>query len=231
MDDDVEKTIHDRLRDARVAAGFRSATAGAKRVGKTESTYRAHENGQNEYGPEEATGYAHAFNVTAEWLLFGGNDDFKTWKKRQDQTKAGAQAQSPFKMVPEFDVHVSAGGGALVVEEAEIGRWPFNPEYLSNFLGLARANLAIVEVRGDSMEPTLISGDRVLVNMSDRQISQSGIFVLFDGGGTVVKRVDKRIGDDETVTLISDNPIHDRYQVDVDQLNVVGRVVWVARRL
>jgi phage repressor protein C with HTH and peptisase S24 domain len=76
-----------------------------------------------------------------------------------------------------------------------------------------------------------MSGDRVMVNMSDKQISQSGIFVIYDGDGTVVKRVDKRIGDDETVTIISDNTIHERYQVPISYLNVIGRVVWVARRL
>ncbi len=139
--------------------------------------------------------------------------------------------ETRYALVPEFDVHVSAGGGAMVAEENEISRWPFNPEYLSQFLGLARAQLAIVEVRGDSMIPTLQSGDRVLINTSDKQISQSGIFVLFDGGGTVIKRVDKRIGNEETVTLISDNQVHERYEVPLDILNVVGRVVWVARKL
>lgn len=136
-----------------------------------------------------------------------------------------------FTLIPEFGVHVSAGGGALVNEESETAKWPFNPDYVSNVLGMANANLAIVEVRGDSMEPTLMSGDRVMVNMSDKQISQSGIFVIYDGDGTVVKRVDKRIGDDETVTIISDNTIHERYQVPISYLNVIGRVVWVARRL
>lgn len=144
---------------------------------------------------------------------------------------ASEQPDDLYLSVPEFDVHVSAGGGAEVIEEHEIARWPFNPDYVSNFLGLRNAALAIVEVRGDSMVPTLHSGDRVLVNTSDKQISQAGIFVLFDGGGTVIKRVDKRIGNDESVTLISDNRIHESYEVPLDLLNVVGRVVWVARKL
>ena len=157
-----------------------------------------------------------------------------------DETELGASPKlrlvsdnpaAKFTLVPEYNAQVSAGGGAENGHERVVAQWPFQPNYIRNYLGLDHADLAIVEVRGDSMEPTLQSGDRVLVNTSDKQISQSGIFVMYDGGGTVIKRVDKQVGNNETVTLISDNRIHPPYQVNLANLNVIGRVVWVARRL
>ena len=63
--------MNDRLRDARIAAGYKSASAAAKTHGWGVSTYIAHENGQNEYDPDRAAIYAKAFKTTPEWLLLG----------------------------------------------------------------------------------------------------------------------------------------------------------------
>lgn len=134
--------------------------------------------------------------------------------------------------IPEYRVHVSAGGGALVAEEEVRQEWPFAVSYLREELGLDRSKLAIVEVQGDSMEPTLHTGDRVLVNMSDRRVSQPGIFILNDGDGTYIKRVEKiPASNPPRIVLISDNEIHGRYEVPTEAINIVGRVVWCAKRL
>lgn len=134
--------------------------------------------------------------------------------------------------IAEYQVHVSAGGGALVSEENKRRNWPFATDYLKSELGLERSRLAIVEVRGDSMEPTLSSGDRVLVNMSDRQVSQPGIFIIYDGDGTVIKRVEKIPGSKPPkIVLISDNPLHGKYELDSEDVQIVGRVVWRAGRI
>lgn len=139
-------------------------------------------------------------------------------------------ATQSFKVIKEYDVTVSAGGGSFVADENVRSEWPFDPAYLSNELGLGNAQLALLEVRGDSMEPTLSSGDRVMVNMSDKQVSQPGIFILYDGGGTVIKRVEKVPGIDKLV-LISDNSRHTQYEIDGENVQIIGRVVWAARRM
>lgn len=63
--------MSDRLRQARLAAGHKSASGAAKTFGWGVSTYIAHENGQNEYDTERAEVYAKAFKTTPEWLLLG----------------------------------------------------------------------------------------------------------------------------------------------------------------
>ena len=60
-----------RLRTARVCAGFKSASAAIEHFQWKSSTYRAHENGQNNYDVNDAAVYARAFNVSASWLLLG----------------------------------------------------------------------------------------------------------------------------------------------------------------
>ena len=68
------KKMNDRLRDARMSAGFMTATQAIDRFGWKGSTYRAHENGQNGFGVEDAQAYAKAYGVTTSWLLIGNSD-------------------------------------------------------------------------------------------------------------------------------------------------------------
>lgn len=62
---------HERLREARIKAGYKHASDAANALGVTASTYRAHENGQNDFGLEEAEVYARKFNASAIWILKG----------------------------------------------------------------------------------------------------------------------------------------------------------------
>jgi phage repressor protein C with HTH and peptisase S24 domain len=65
----IEK--NDRLKKARVDAGFRYASDAANAMGLVASTYRAHENGQNDFNFEEAQVYAKKFGVDPLWLMHG----------------------------------------------------------------------------------------------------------------------------------------------------------------
>ena len=62
---------YERLRKAREDAGFTSAAKAAEALGLAASTYRAHENGQNDFDFIEAQRYAKKFNVDSLWLFAG----------------------------------------------------------------------------------------------------------------------------------------------------------------
>lgn len=64
-------TMGERLREARIKAGYSSASAAAKAHGWVVSSYTAHENGQNDYNSEQAELYGRLYKVSPEWLLFG----------------------------------------------------------------------------------------------------------------------------------------------------------------
>jgi phage repressor protein C with HTH and peptisase S24 domain len=59
---------HDRLRQARIAAGFERASDAAARFGWNENTYKSNENGNAPFSFRKARDYAEAFGVRAEWL-------------------------------------------------------------------------------------------------------------------------------------------------------------------
>jgi len=84
----------------------------------------------------------------------------------------------------------------------------------------------VITVYGDSMEPTLAPGTRVMVDTEDRIPSPPGIFVVYDGLGLVVKRVEHRPqSSPPAVRLISDNPRYDSYECPLEEARIQGRVI------
>jgi len=66
--------MHERLKSARISAGYKTATEAIDLFGWSSSTYRAHENGQNNFKLDYAKLYAEAYGVNPSWLLFGEAD-------------------------------------------------------------------------------------------------------------------------------------------------------------
>lgn len=70
------KKAGDRLKEARLAAGYDTAIAACEAFGWKEITYRAHESGGRGMRKDVAQRYARAFKVSPAWLLIGdGNID------------------------------------------------------------------------------------------------------------------------------------------------------------
>lgn len=65
----MSETSGQRLKQARIAAGFKTPTEAHRRFGWPVSTINAHENGQNGIRAKVAAEYARAYGVPADWLL------------------------------------------------------------------------------------------------------------------------------------------------------------------
>lgn len=133
--------------------------------------------------------------------------------------------------IPEYDIRLSAGGGYYVDREEIIGNWPFPAQYLQQ-MRLSAKTLSMVEVSGDSMQPTLWDGDRVMIDHGATNPAQPGVYAIWDSNATVVKRVEKVPASDPVMlVLISDHKNHNQYTVLAEAVNIIGRVVWFARRM
>lgn len=170
-------------------------------------------------------------------------DNLRVVPREENKPKPPHQFNSV--SVPEVDIRAGMGGGGLALLDyapdgngglmeidAVSGRWGVPVDYLASELGVRPNSISIIPVQGDSMEPTLHSGDRVMVNLADRVPSPPGIFALWDGLGIVVKRIEYiPHSEPATVIISSDNQRHKSYERTADEVNIVGRVVWFARRL
>ena len=143
-----------------------------------------------------------------------------------------APAGAPLVSVPEIEVAAAAGGGAISGEDPpEIARWSLPEAMLRHEGGAVPDNLRILRARGDSMEPLVGEGDRLIVDISRRTPATGDLAVLWDGLGLVVKRIEAVSGSEPAeVRLISANPVYAPYAVPAQDVHMVGKVVWVLRK-
>lgn len=98
---DSMSDMGDRLRRARIAAGFDSAAKAAAALGVSASTYRAHENGQNDYNTDEAERYGKKFGVSAAYLLTGAPGQLSKVVPVMGYLGAGAEVEPDYEQVPD----------------------------------------------------------------------------------------------------------------------------------
>jgi transcriptional regulator with XRE-family HTH domain len=128
--------------------------------------------------------------------------------------------------IEELDVRASAGDGLTGDNEKVVGAWRVPAEVVRFYSTAPAADLRIITVMGDSMEPTLQPGQRVLVDTGDRTPSPPGIFVVWDGLGLVVKRVQVLAHSEPTrVRISSDNPKYESYERSLIEAYIQGRVI------
>ena len=134
--------------------------------------------------------------------------------------------------IPEVEVDAAAGGGTIGADNPpEIARWSLPEDMLRHEGGASPENLRILRARGDSMEPLVGEGDRLIVDVSRRVPATGEMAVLWDGLGLVVKRIEAVSGSDPAeLRLISANPIYEPYAVPAQDVHMVGKVVWVLRK-
>ena len=122
----------------------------------------------------------------------------------------------------------AAGGGAVVDDERITGRVKFRREWLARH-GLAAGDCRVIQVLGESMEPTLIDGCSILVNQASRRRRVGRIFIVRTEDGLVVKRAGKDRAD--RWQLVSDNPNKQAWPTVPwpDDAPVIGEVKWAAR--
>jgi phage repressor protein C with HTH and peptisase S24 domain len=86
------------------------------------------------------------------------------------------------------------------------------------------------EVSGDSMEPTLFEGDKVVCsylepNLWASSMKDSYVYVIVTRGDVLVKRVQNRLKDAQKLLLISDNGYYEPYEIMAKDI----REIWYVR--
>lgn len=169
---------------------------------------------------ERVARLADALGVSAEWLAFGN-----TSSVGEDHATYSCD---DFIYVPRLDVSASAGHGAFVDREKERCRLAFRRDWLTRE-GISTNDLAVIEARGDSMEPTIGSGDLLLIDLAQRNPAIPGIFVLRTDDTLLVKRLQLDLRGQ--VVARSDNHAYGELVASPDEIDVIGRAVWSGRRL
>jgi phage repressor protein C with HTH and peptisase S24 domain len=184
-------------------------------------------------GGTQATRHLHAIarelETTPEYLLGETSDPAPTVLTDR---RLGYRAPEPESDVVEIDqVDLRFGlGGSYFDAPAEIEKRRFSREWLGQITRSPPELLFWAETDGDSMEPTIRSGEIVLGDRSQTTPrSADGIWAIAMGDIGMIKRL--RPLRDGTVEILSDNPVVPPDRATDGELHVIGRVVAVVRRL
>ncbi|MCR4287295.1 MAG: S24 family peptidase [Deltaproteobacteria bacterium] len=130
--------------------------------------------------------------------------------------------------MPQVRGEISAGRGLTPDDTAEL-RLAFRKDWIERKGD--PANMSLVRVSGDSMEPTLKSGDIVLVDHNRNYIDpQGGIYAVSIDDGIIIKRV-QVLYPSGRFKVISDNSRYEPFEAEPERLKVNGRVVWFGREI
>lgn len=159
--------------------------------------------------------------LSANWLLTGKGSMIKENKTAIPTATPAQNNTDGIPLIP-----FSAMAGALTDErtalEYECERYVVPAFKGADFL---------MPIKGTSMQPTYNSGDIVAcqrVPMTSIFFQWNKPYVLDTAQGPLVKRV-KPGSDQNHITLVSDNPDYDPFQLPLEQVNAVALVIGLIR--
>lgn len=131
-----------------------------------------------------------------------------------------------FASMPKYQIDT------LIQSDQVVDYLAFRKDWLEMTFNMYNSCLALIKVKGDSMEPTLKSDDLVLTELVNGRIEDDSIYVLKLNDDLVVKRIQRKLNG--SLLVKSDNPKYEPELVDessASKLPVVGRVIWFGRRI
>ena len=133
-----------------------------------------------------------------------------------------------FSLVDKRKGAISAGPGLRPDNDVDF-RLAFRIDWLEQFGGAKQ--LFVIKVEGDSMEPSFMEGDNLLINKNINEIKAGGgIFAINWNKMTLVKRLQMNPQTDEII-IKSDNPNYDSIVVKPNEIKIEGKVIWYGREL
>jgi phage repressor protein C with HTH and peptisase S24 domain len=127
-----------------------------------------------------------------------------------------------------LDLSVSAGAGTYMLSDyvEVLYAIEFTTEHARSLFGCRNpTDVKVMTVNGDSMAPTLSSGDRLFVDISVRHFLTDGVYSFVYGKTFHVKRLQMQ---GTKLAVLSDNPAYEKWYIEEDtqdQFFVMGKAL------
>ena len=218
--------IGNRVRSLRLAKNLKIAEL-ADAVGVDAANISRLETGkQKQFTEQSLTRIAQALGVKVIDLFTSGEIDTTVYKNSNDAL-ASTEGKDVFR-VEVLDVSASAGSGHIqgsdiidVIHAIEYS----NDQALTMFGGRSSSVVKVINVRGDSMSPTIEPGDLIFVDVSINEFDGDGIYTFGFDGKIYVKRL-QMIPDQ--LLVISDNPKYREWSISKEneyRFYIYGKVL------
>lgn len=226
----MDNRLNKRIIIARKSKGFTQKYL-AQQLDISLPTMNHYETGKRTPNSDLLAKLAKLVDCDAGWLLTGEGNPQKI-TDLSEPSLSGSDMEG-FVLVPKYNVEASAGGGSIIHSEQIVDHLAFKADWIHKELGAHPKNLLLVHSIGDSMEPTIRSGDLLLVDRNKSKLKGEGIYLINLDDGLMVKRIEFLLGG--SVVIRGDNTAVSREQVlpesDMKKLNILGRIVWIGSKV
>ena len=169
------------------------------------------------------------YSLNPVYLFTGENTMFMTGEETNSfrMLTVVSDGQEDDEQIIHVPIPAQAGYAGEVLDSEFIQTLPTYslPDYKYK-VGIHRS----FDVAGDSMEPTLFEGDKVICsfvepNLWDSAIKDNYVYVIVTRGDVIVKRVFNKLKEDKTLVILSDNEFYEPYKASVEDI----REIWYVR--
>lgn len=178
---------------------------------------------------------ASKYGISSDWLLYGKgemklNDSNEENIQLSDSSKKIVSTfNEDFVLIPLVEACLSAGGGSFETGGNVTKEYAFRKDFILNKGN--PANMVLMRVSGDSMEPEIQNNDVVLIDQSKTTILASKIYAVAFDDCVYLKRIEKDLNG---IILISSNKSYSPIQITLNeqtenQFKIIGRVLWSGR--
>lgn len=220
----MKTTLAERLKEARTLRGL-TQKALADLVGVSQAAIQKIETGKASQ-TTKIIELANALNVRPEWLS-NGSDEMQSAGRLPVIVRTEPVISDVFR-VDVLDLTVSAGPGSFMISDfVEVLRAiEFTSEHARVLFGSrTQDDVKVMTVDGDSMSPTIKSGDRLFFDVSVRNFKVDGVYAFVFGQHFHVKRLQMQ---GLQLAVLSDNPAYKDWYVteeNQDQLYIMGKAM------
>ncbi|WP_260927424.1 helix-turn-helix transcriptional regulator [Novosphingobium sp. 9] len=139
-------------------------------------------------------------------------------------------ADEPTVELASLDLSYSMGPGTELESYIEQEPIRFDPVFIRRLTRAPYERLKLARGVGDSMQPTLLPGDVVMIDTTQNMLNMSDrVYAVALHGAAAIKRI--RLDKGCKVLVVSDNPAVENYTIDAEDVIVHGRVIWFGREL
>lgn len=150
-----------------------------------------------------------------------GNYTVQSTSLKQDLDHPEPKSKRRFVM---YDIEVGAGAGISNDEADAIGALELTDIQANILIGTHNDQATvIIKAKGDSMLPTISSGDCLFVDRRINFLDGEGIYIVIVDGFAMVKRL--QIVGGGNLRIISDNKSYEPFTARMDEVHITGRVI------
>lgn len=171
---------------------------------------------------------ARTLGVSVDYLLGHTDDPRSAGLARQEGSPRETLTDERVVGIQEVDISYGMGGGTFIEDYPESDTAYFDFRFVQRLTRAPSTMLFVAKGIGDSMMPTLMDSDMVMVDRSRQQIdAQDRIWAVSYGDLAMIKRIRRLPGD--RIHIMSDNPSIAAIEAAADEVRVIGKVIWYAR--